>query len=162
MDDEFKRSMDDFSAVWLRVSGQSATAASPAPAADEDALFRAFIRDAYCSAVFCSALAKMFPAPGRAVLLSHAQECKNRCRVLRAEYFIRSGEVYTPDGGCPPVGGKLASLRAAMRRSLEQAAVFRRTADSPVSETLRELCGRFAAECERHAQEQRALLVDCF
>ena len=36
MDDEFKRSMDDFSAVWLRVSGRAAPAASPAPAADEE------------------------------------------------------------------------------------------------------------------------------
>ena len=159
MDDVLK-APDDFAAVWLRVSGR--TADTPAAAPDEDALYRGFIREAYCSAVFCGTLAKMFPAPGRTVLLNHAQECKARCRVLRAEYFIRSGEVYNPDGGCPTVGGKLASLRGAMCRSQEQAASYRRTAALPVSEALRTLCERFAVECERHAQEQRELLIACF
>ncbi len=159
MDDVIK-APDDFAAVWLRVSGR--TADTPAAAPDEDALYRGFIREAYCSAVFCGALAKMFPAPGRTALLNHAQECKGRCRVLRAEYFIRSGELYNPDGGCPTVGGKLASLRSAMCRSQEQAASYRRTATLPVSEALRTLCERFAAECERHAQEQRELLIACF
>ena len=159
MDDVIK-APDDFAAVWLRVSGR--TADTPAAAPDEDALYRGFIREAYCSAVFCGALVKMFPAPGHTVLLNHAQECKGRCRVLRAEYFIRSGELYNPDGGCPTVGGKLASLRSAMCRSQEQAASYRRTAALPISETLRTLCERFAAECERHAQEQRELLVSCF
>lgn len=157
MEESFKQTMDDFAPIWQRVCGQEC-AAPP----DEDALLRRFIRDAYCDSLYYSSLSRMFPAGGRNLLLSHAQEAKNRCRLLRAEYFIRTGEAITPKENCPLVGGKLASLRAIMCRETAQSEEFRRMAEEPVCESVRALCIRFAEDADRRAQADRALLLDCF
>lgn len=161
MEEEQKHPLDAFETVWLRVTGRDDPVQSP-QAPDESALYRRFIHEAYCAAQFYTNLARLFPSSGRGVLLTHAQECKARCRLLRAEYFIRSGEMYNPSEPCPLVGGKLASLRNALYRAQEQAARFRQTTQSAVDEPLRTLCVRYAEEAERHAQADRALLLDCF
>lgn len=157
MEENFKRTMDDFAPIWQRVCGFE----SPTPP-DEDALLRRFIRDAYCDSLYYSSLSRMFPAGGRNLLLGHAQEAKNRCRLLRAEYFIRTGEAITPKENGPLVGGKLASLRAIMCRETAQSEEFRRVAEEPVCESIRALCIRFAEEADRRALADRALLLDCF
>lgn len=158
MDENFSRTMEDFASVWLRVCGKEPPST---PAVDEESALHVFIRDACCDASFYTALARMFSSAGRSTLLSHAQECKTRCRLLRAEYFIRSGEMASAKDNCPLVGGKLASLRAVMLRESEQTAAFLRAAQT-ADEPLRSLYTRFAEEAERRAQTNRTLLLDCF
>lgn len=153
MDETFSHTMENFASVWQRVAGL----APP----DEEKNLRGFIRDAYCDAMFYTSLSRMFPSAARSALLGHAQECKTRCRLLRAEYFIRSGEMANFKDSCPLVGGKLASLRAVMLREIEQTANFRAAAQT-AGEPLRSLYTRFAEEAERRAQTDRALLADCF
>lgn len=158
MDEKFSHTMEDFASVWLRVSGREPPVAAPP---DEEKSLRGFICEAYCDTMFYTSLSRMFPSAARGTLLGHAQECKTRCRLLRAEYFIRSGEMANFKDNCPLVGGKLASLRAVMLREGEQAAAYRcaaQTADEP----LRSLYARFAEEAERRALTDRALLADCF
>lgn len=158
MDEKFSHTMEDFASVWQRVAGLAPPVTSPP---DGDKALRGFIREAYCDAMFYTSLSRMFPSAARSALLGHAQECKTRCRLLRAEYFIRSGEMANFKDNCPLVGGKLASLRAVMLREGEQAAAFGKAAQT-ADEPLRSLYSRFAEEAERRALTDRALLADCF
>lgn len=161
MQEGFAPTLDDLTAVWLRVRGHRMPP-EKTEAPDEDARLLRFIGEAYGSMTLYTALAKMFPSAGRSLLLGQAQECKNRCRSLRAEYFIRTGISCNPNEPCPLPGGKLFSLRAALYRAEEQADAFRHAARKAQSETLRALYLRFAEQAERHARDDRALLLECF
>lgn len=155
-----RQSMAGFEGVWTRVTGGAGGTASPA-VCEEDAL-QNFIKSELCACAFDGALARMFQAPGRVVLLNHASGAKLRARRLKAEYFIRTGVSYTPMDSCQPVTGKLASLRTALERDMAAGQAYTAAAEKTSVPELRELYLCFAKETEAAARETRNLILECF
>ena len=154
-DQEITAALDGFDDVWQRVGSAQAASA-------EEQTLRSFIDDETCDAAFYIALSHMFQGAGKALLLAHAADEKSHARRLRAEYFIRTGVTYAPGGACEPVSGKLSSLRIALQHELAGASAYRKAAAQTSSPELREVYLRHAADEDRHAQEDRALILDSF
>lgn len=161
MEENILQCLEDFDRIWQRVSAASS---SPPPAcgSSENEKLQAFLAAELCSASYYTHLAKMFQGAGRQLLLSHAADEKAHARRLRAEYFIRTGRSPLPGGPCECVSGKLASLRKVYYRELEAAAAYREAAENCPSEELAILYRSFSKDEERHARENRELLLECF
>lgn len=152
---EIEDVLSDFENVWQRVSAAN-------PVAPEEQTLREFIDDETCDTAYYSSLSRMFQGPDRAMLLSHAADEKNHARRLRAEYFIRTGESYTPGGVCEPITGKMASLRTSLQHEQAGAAAYRNAAEQTTDPELRELYLRHAADEDRHALENRTMILNNF
>lgn len=161
MEENILQCLEDFDRLWQRVTAVS-SAPPPTAGTDENQRLQSFLAAELCSAAYYTNLAKMFQGQGRQLLLSHAAEEKAHARRLRAEYFIRTGQSALPGGNCESVSGKLASLRSIYFRELEAAAAYREAAEGCTNEDLASLYHSFAQDEERHAQENRELLLDCF
>lgn len=161
MEENILQCLEDFDRIWQRVTGADSSP-SPTGRCNDNETLRAFLAAELCSAAYYTNLAKIFQGAGRQILLSHAAEEKAHARRLRAEYFIRTGQSPLPVGPCECVSGKLASLRNVYYRELEAAAAYREAAENCPSEELAILYRSFAKDEERHARENRELLLECF
>lgn len=176
MDDILKDSLSDFDAVWRRVTGQSAGEggaggdmpsscagpAGPEKAPPPEDTLLALLRGEICAGACAGALARYFPADGRAVLQRMAAGSRRRLRRLRAERFIATGA----DGGdhvdCGGPSGKLASLRDIYLRFAALAEGYTAAAEKAADPDLRDAFAAFAGEARCSAREARALLIDSF
>ncbi len=162
-DNRIKDSLAGFNAVWRRVTGtEEARPDGRTPLYDEEDALARFIRDELCAASHTASLARMFQGSRRAVLLRHAAEASRHARHLRAEYFIRTGAMPEPGGGCRRANGKLASLRAILLQDRRMADGYENAAYAAGSAELRQLYQTFAADARRQAQEIRILLIESF
>jgi hypothetical protein len=148
------KSLSGFESVWKRVT----TAGS----SSEDETLKQFIKDEICDAAYYTSLSRMFQGQARNMLLSHASDEKGHARRLQAEYFIRTGESHVPSGPCEPVTGKMASLRVALQHEKAGANAYRKAAEQTASPELREVYSHNAADEERHAMEDRKLILENF
>lgn len=155
--DSTREIMADFDNLWARV-----TARPPQAVFDEDETLREFIKSELCTAYFDSALARMCPNPGRAMLSAHANAAKLRARRLRGEYFIRTGVSFAPKDDCRGVAGKLASLRMALERDTAMAQSYAAAGEKTALPELRQLYTAFSSERQNAAKETRALILDSF
>ncbi len=157
MDEKLALSTNEFAEIWRRVNDDTSSGSCPT----EEAMLSSLIEQSAHSAAFSSSLAKMFPNPGRTVLQTQAAEARNRLRNLRAEYFLLTGESFSPKSACPGVSGKLASLRELYFMQQKNAAAFYSAAETASPERA-ELFHQYAEELECSAKDTRRLLTECF
>ncbi len=146
-----------FDTLWRRVSDTP-----PRGSESEEDRLLGFLREECCAAAFYTALSRMFQNPGRTQLMNRATEAKRRARRLRAEYFIRTGLSCEAPRDCPGTGGKLASLRTALKTEYRLAEAYAQAAEKSSCPIQRELYQCYARESAAQAQTNRALLLDCF
>ena len=162
MDDMLTESLAGFDAVWQRVTGREGPAAAPAAPVPRPDTLLDLMRAEVCAAACASALARSFPAGGRAVLLRHAADARRHLRRLQAEYFIAAGVQGVPGGDCPAPAGKLAALRALFLQAEDMAGRYGQAAAQTDCDALQQALSAFAADERCRAQELRALLVESF
>jgi len=162
------KSLAGFEEVWKRVTaaGPTAEEKAPKPAAagppSEEETLKRLIEDETCGAAYYNSVSRMFQGKARTMLLSHAADGKRHARRLQAEYFIRTGESYAPSGVCEPVSDRMSSLRTALRREQAGAAAYQSAAERTTAPELREVYLHSAADEQRHAREDRELILDNF
>ena len=149
--DSVRASLSKFDGVWQRVTGTQ-----------NDNPLRDFIRDELCTASYNMALARRLTGHARAVLTAQAASARRRARRLRAELFIRSGEVYAPEERCAAPDAKpLPALRKAYERGTAAAAAYDKAAETADGD-LAAMAEAFAAERRSEAQALRALIAAYF
>lgn len=149
--DSVRTSLSKFDGVWQRVTGTQN--GSP---------LRELIRNELCTASYDAILARRVTGRARAALSAQAASARRRARRLRAELFIRSGEVYAPSERCDvPEAKQLPALRAAFERSTAAAAAYEKAAATADGE-LAAMTEAFAAERSAEAQTLRALITEFF
>jgi len=115
MDDtSIKGSLRDFESVWERVSQQQDTdTAAPDRAPGESERLRAFMLSAGNAAALYAALARRFKGAAP-VLTRLAADERAHLRALELEYYLLTGDSFTPPARQPEDGAHLLStLRGA-------------------------------------------------
>ena len=161
MEQMLKESLDNFDAVWQRVTCPATPPEARQETASLEDILLGFIHDETCAAAYTAALARLFTGEGRTVLMRQAADARRHLKRLRAEHYIVAG---APAGGnqdCRGIAGKLASLRTVYLQAQDRAGRYSREAERAPDE-IRPLFSAFAEEERRHAREARALLVDSF
>ncbi|MCD8088768.1 MAG: hypothetical protein LUE22_09370 [Oscillospiraceae bacterium] len=167
IDQSIQESLAGFETLWQRVRGterpdKQVKESAPIPRFREERAMETFIQAELRAAAFDKALARMFQSKGRAVLLAQAEDAGRRARRLRAEYFIQTGVSYTPGKNCPPVGDKLAALRAALLREERLTQDYTQAAGQTAAPVLQALYADLANGSAAHAQALRNLLILAF
>lgn len=119
MDDTgIKTTLRAFSEVWPRVSAAQQSAASAAPLPDAGAApgecerLRAFMRSAVNAAALYSALARRFKGASPLLNLLASEE-RGHIRALGVEYYLLTGDSFTPRPAPPDNDALLSTLRRA-------------------------------------------------
>lgn len=164
MDEHILQNLENFEALWQRVS-QSAlplppTAANPSPGEQES--LSALIGRTNAAARRYEQLAALFPAPSqRSALARRAKEEAAQGRRLAGEYFLRFGKrkLGSPKPAAPMP--RLELLRAAYWAALDSAKQFDSAAGHS-EDSLAGLYRQYAADERRRAEENRKLLLQVF
>lgn len=157
MDDaSIKESLRDFQSVWGRVAGLDAAHSPPdMEAPGEGERLRAFMRNASNAAALYLSLARRFRGAAP-VLVRLAEAERTQLHALRLEYFLLSGEIYTPEVHLPEQTGLLGELRRAWQAEGRSEQSYLRAADVSTSGVLYRAHARNE---QRHAQALRELIA---
>ena len=162
------KSLAGFEEVWKRVTAAGPTAEEKAPKeapsgpSSEEETLKRLIEDEIRDAAYYTFASRMFQGKARTMLLYHAADEKRHARRLQAEYFIRTGESYAPSCVCEPTADRMTSLRAALLREQAGAAAYQSAAERTAAPELREVYLHNAADEQRHAREDRELILEKF
>lgn len=158
MDDtSIKESMQTFRSVWERVGpspeAQSEDVSAGAPGESER--LRGFMLSAAGAAALYAELSRRFRGASP-VLLRLAGEERAHLRALGLEYYLLTGDSFTPEPGRPEHGGLLSTLRRAwLAEGRSEQAYLHAASVSPLGALYRE----HAANERRHCQALRELIA---
>lgn len=117
-DNSIETILRSFSEVWPRVSAVQQTAVPAAPLPDADAApgeaerLRAFMRSAVNASAMYSALARRFKGAAPLLNLLAAEE-RSHMSALSVEYYLLTGDSFTPRPSPPENDALLSALRRA-------------------------------------------------
>lgn len=161
-DNHIKESLEHFDSVWQRVSacasGQTALAEAHSPGA-ETVWLRAFIEAEYTGMTFYNGLARRTRGPSSAALTGMAADSRRRMCLLQLEYFLLTGDSFSPRGAKPAVNGLLTGLRQAYISEGVKARKYIEASALAGSADLRELYRANAAEGEKHQRTLRGIIA---
>lgn len=164
---EINRTLSGFDGVWQRVSGQQRRDGNSESGGTNRTL-RALIED---EEDFCRenmALARASQGSCRNNLMRLAEDARQRANQLRAELFIRTGDVSNSSGNNGDKRNnnrsqsRLCCLRDAMNSAEELARDYRAADRRTGNETLSCLYDQFAEEADDAACQLRRMIVNSF
>ena len=162
MDEQWNAALDGLEAVWQRVSAQSAPAAPPPPADAEIRAAAGMLRglltqEAEKTAQYAAAARS---AGGRTAdaLRALSRDCGRCLQTLRTEYYLLTGEEFSPQMPTP----RRTALRACLRRAylMEDAAAraYGEAAARAGSGRLRRMLAELAERSGVRREQVRSLL----
>ncbi len=158
MDDtSIKESVQAFQSVWERVGSVSdlpTSNASPEVPGEGERL-RTFMLNAVGAAELYAELSRRFKSAAP-VLSRLAAEERAHLRALGLEYYLLTGDSFTPKAGEPEIGGLLSTLRRAwLAEGRSEQGYLHAAAVSPLGPLYRE----HAANERRHCELLRGLIA---
>jgi hypothetical protein len=153
--ESIRQSLSGFDGVWQRVTATQ-------DSFSEEAALQSLIQDTWQLARRYTSLTRQFSSADRATISAHAAQCASQAQRLRAEYFIVTGQVYTPAPTQTVPGGRLDRLRQQMLDALTLAQRCEKAATQTKYEALSEQYKLFSAQLHVMAQEDRQLLIHAF
>lgn len=148
MEETWQEALSGFDAVWQRVQGEAAAPPPQAVAPEETALLGRLL---HCAAETAAAYRGPAGREGES-LRRLAAQCRQDLQMLRAEYYLRTGEKFAFPPPGPPQGSLPALLRVAWHRERDLTQALREA-------ELRGL-GPLCATLAEHSQQRREHLFE--
>lgn len=160
MDEELEKSLQGFDKLWERVIKKEEPEAFTAPvSARADRVLRRLMDAEAGEAADYERLAAQFSGPCRAVLLKILREEGGHLKKLQTEYFLHTGDSYTPNAAAKPsMEGAFTALRACWLREQQGAEDYLQAAKGDYNSGLKSLFGELASEETYHAAQLRRLI----
>ncbi|SHH91964.1 Ferritin-like domain-containing protein [Sporobacter termitidis DSM 10068] len=164
--DQFDRAK--FDAVWRRVMPEMADAVPEQKPAvkrtepDENERLRAFMDDESCDAQLYCLLANKCSGNARQTLMRISCDERHHLKKLRAKYFIRTGETYTPPSTCPLICAVPDALRRKYSDEKAGAAAYRAAAGATPDADLKDTYLALSEDEARHAGIIGCLIENMF
>ncbi len=157
-----------FDAVWRRVMPEAAEATTKQKTINQNAysddtcrLCEFMDSEANDTRVYCL-LASMCAGIMRQSLYRISSDKKCHLKKLRAKYFIRTGEIYTPPGACPLIYSVKDTLRRLYADEKERSAAYRAAAEKTADHELADTYLAHAEDAVRHIKAIGCMIESMF
>ena len=150
----------NISKVWERVYSDDGVTEAPQDQGQSlTAMLREFIDDEAMDAATYTLLAvKTKGTPGEKLLKNLAEDERRHERSLQSEYFLLTGDTWTPRKRYPSAPYLLSALRERFIAEQRGADKYEETAKTVTDEQLRTVLFELARDERRHARELRRLV----
>ena len=159
MDEEWKRALNGFDAVWRRVSAQEIPEPqAPAPKLCPAERLRGFLAEEAARAAYYCAVARLTDGRCAETLRSLSADCGKCVQKLKTEYFLLTGETWVPAPKRLQPDGLLGYLRRAYLTEGAAAREYGEATAEAENDTLRPLFAELAEHCNRRRESVRTLV----
>ena len=158
MDEEWKRALSGFDAVWQRVSPRESGLIPAEPKQSGEGQLRDFLAAEAARTAYYSAVARTADGRCAEMLRSLSADCGKCTQKLKTEYFLLTGETWTAAPKRLQTDGLLGYLRRAYLTEEAAARHYGEAAAETENETLRTLYAELAECCTRRRESVRALV----
>ena len=163
IDETLKRELKGFDKLWTRVHTEPEDTVESVPGCSCQTeglvpMLMEFMDDEAMTCAFYKALAGRFTGPCRAALLKTAAEEKAHFKKLQVEYFLLTGDSYTPKKHTIDIDGPVSALRQAWLGEQKSAAGYMSASLDAKSSRLRDMFGDLSADETRHIEIMHRLI----